>query len=332
MPVVTISEWDRLITQVPEAHVLQTTSWGELKSAFGWRVVRVVHEECGAQILFRRLPFGFTIAYIPKGPVGPPAGWKELWVEVDLACRRKRSILLIVEPNLFVEELAGAFNVPPDGFSPAIQTIQPPRTIVIDITGEESEILARMKQKTRYNIRLAQKRGVVVAPSQDLVLFHRLMQETGKRDGFGVHSQEYYQKAYDLFHPLGKCELLLATYQGEPLAALMVFAQSNTAWYFYGASGDLYRELMSTYLLQFEAMLWARAKGCSKYDLWGVPDAELEALEDGFLQQKDGLWGVYRFKRGFGGELRRAVTPWQRIYQPLFYPIYRWWVKRRGLE
>jgi lipid II:glycine glycyltransferase (peptidoglycan interpeptide bridge formation enzyme) len=239
---------------------------------------------------------------------------------------------LIVEPNLFVEELAGAFDVPPDGFSPAIQNIQPPRTIVIDITGKESEILARMKQKTRYNIRLAQKRGVVVAPSQDLVLFHWLMQETGKRDGFGVHSQEYYQKAYDLFHPLGKCELFLASYQGQPIAALMVFAQGNTAWYFYGASSDLYRELMSTYLLQFEAMLWARAKGCSNYDLWGVPDAELEALEDGFLQKKDGLWGVYRFKRGFGGELRRSVDPWQRIYQPLLYPLYRWWIQRREVD
>ncbi len=332
MPVVTISEWDRLINQVPDAHVLQSSCWGELKADFGWRVVRVVQGGCGAQVLFRRLPLGLSLAYIPKGPVGPSSGWRELWKEVDLVCRRERAILLIIEPNLFVEELKSAFDVPPDGFSPAIQNIQPPRTIVIDISGEESEILARMKQKTRYNIRLAQKRGVIVQPAQDLALFHRLMKETGGRDGFGVHSLEYYQKAYDLFHPLGNCELLFASYRSEPIAALMVFAQGNTAWYFYGASSDLYREFMPTYLLQFEAMLWGRAKGCSKYDLWGVPDADQATLEDGFLQQKDGLWGVYRFKRGFGGELRRSVDPWQRIYQPLFYPFYRWWVQRREVD
>jgi len=332
MPVVTISEWDRLINQVPDAHVLQSSCWGELKADFGWRVVRVVQEGCGVQILLRRLPLGLTIAYIPKGPVGPSAGWRDLWFDVDLVCQRERAVLLIIEPNLFVEELECAFEVPPDGFSPAIQNIQPPRTIVIDITGEESEMLARMKQKTRYNIRLAQKRGVTVQSAQDLALFHRLMKETGERDGFGVHSLEYYQKAFDSFHPLGKCELLFASYRSEPIAALMVFAQGNTAWYFYGASSDLYRELMPTYLLQFEAMLWARAKGCSKYDLWGVPDADQATLEDGFLQRKDGLWGVYRFKRGFGGELRRSVNPWQRIYQPLFYPFYRWWVQRREVD
>jgi len=332
MPVATISEWDRLINQVPDAHVLQSSCWGELKAAFGWRVVRVVHEGCGAQILFRRLPLGLSLAYIPKGPVGLSSGWRELWKEVDLVCRRERAILLIIEPNLFVEELESAFEVPPDGFSLAIQNIQPSRTIVIDISGEESEILARMKQKTRYNIRLAQKRGVVVQPAQDLALFHRLMKETGERDGFGVHSLEYYQKAFDSFHPLGKCELLFASYRNDPIAALMVFAQSNTAWYFYGASSDLYREFMPTYLLQFEAMLWARAKGCSKYDLWGVPDADQATLEDDFLRRKDGLWGVYRFKRGFGGELRRSVDPWQRIYQPLFYPFYRWWVQRREVD
>ncbi len=312
--------------------MLQSSCWGELKTDFGWRVVRVVQEGCGAQVLFRRLPLGFSLAYIPKGPVGSSSGWIELWKEVDLVCRRERAILLIIEPNLFVEELESAFEMPPDGFSPAIQYIQPPRTIVIDISGEESEILARMKQKTRYNIRLAQKRGVVVQPAQDLALFHRLMKETGERDGFGVHSLDYYQKAYDLFHPLGKCELLFASYRSEPIAALMVFAQGNTAWYFYGASSDLYREFMPTYLLQFEAMLWGRAKGCSKYDLWGVPDEDQATLEDGFLHRKDGLWGVYRFKRGFGGELRRSVDPWQRIYQPLFYPFYHWWVQRREVE
>jgi lipid II:glycine glycyltransferase (peptidoglycan interpeptide bridge formation enzyme) len=87
-----------------------------------------------------------------------------------------------------------------------------------------------------------------------------------------VHSLEYYQTAYDLFHPRGECELLLAEYETQPLAAVMIFTKANRCWYFYGASDNKYRELMPTYLLQWEAMRWARSMGCDVYDLWGVPD------------------------------------------------------------
>lgn len=332
MPEVSKSEWDRLIDQTPETHILQSAAWGELKSAFGWRVVRVTKGQCGAQILFKRLPVGLSMAYIPKGPVGPKTDWNDLWSEVDLICSRERAILLLVEPNLFEERTGNHSSNLPSGFVPAIQSVQPRRTIVIDLMGDETDLLARMKQKTRYNIRLAQKRGVQVRSSQDMGAFYKLMKETGERDGFGVHSLEYYQRAYELFYPLGKCELLFAFYDEEPLAALIVFSQSKTAWYFFGASSSRYREYMPTYLLQYEAMRWARARGCLHYDLWGVPDVDETELEENFIHRTDGLWGVYRFKRGFGGELRRAVEPWQRIYQPVFYPLYRWWVKRRQVD
>lgn len=332
MPEVTKSEWDRLVEQTPESHILETSTWGELKSAFGWRAVQVIRGQCGAQILFRRLPVGFSMAYIPRGPVGPVAGWENLWSDIDLICRRERAILLLVEPNLFEGDSGNHSTNLPSGFSPAIQSIQPRRTIIIDLRGEEADILARMKQKTRYNIRLAQKRGIQILSSQDLEMFHQLMMETGDRDEFGVHSLEYYQRAYNLFFPLGKCELLFAFYDEQPLAALMVFSHGKTAWYFYGASSDHYREYMPTYLLQFEAMRWARTQGCLYYDLWGVPDVDEADLEENFIQRKDGLWGVYRFKRGFGGELRRAVAPWQRVYQPILYPFYRWWVQRRQVD
>lgn len=154
-----------------------------------------------------------------------------------------------------------------------------------------------------------------------------MMQVTGERDDFGVHTQGYYQTAYELFHPRGECELLVAEYQDMPLAALMVFAHGDRAWYFYGASTDEHRNLMPTYLLQWEAIRWARARGCRKYDLWGVPNADLETLETLFTERSDGLWGVYRFKRGFGGEIRRAPDPWERVYNPLLYALYRWKVR-----
>jgi lipid II:glycine glycyltransferase (peptidoglycan interpeptide bridge formation enzyme) len=217
----------------------------------------------------------------------------------------------------------------PDGFTPSLQTIQPPRTIVLDLSAGEGNLLQRMKQKTRYNIRLAEKKGVSVAASTDLDTFYNLIKLTGQRDSFAVHSLAYYQTAYELFYSSGRCELFIARYQGQPLAALMVFIHQKRAWYFYGASSDQYRELMPNYLAQWQAIRWAMEKGCDEYDLWGVPDAEPEVLEAGFQHRSDGLWGVYRFKRGFGGVLKRSAGPWDRVYQPVAYNLYRAWMRIR---
>ena len=186
-----------------------------------------------------------------------------------------------------------------------------------------------MKHKTRYNINLALKKGVVIHPTPDLDIFHSLIELTAQRDRFGAHQLDYYRRAYELFHPLGQCELFLAEYEHNPLAALMVFAYGKRAWYFYGGSSNSHRERMPNYLLQWEAMRWARSQGCNEYDFWGVPDADLETLEAGFTQRSDNLWGVYRFKRGFGGVLRRTAGPWDRIYQPLLYRLYLLWQKNR---
>ncbi len=314
--------WERFLARYPDAHVLQTAAWGELKAAFGWQVERLIVGETGAQVLFRPLPLGFSVAYIPKGPVGERAGWAALWPKVDALCRRYRAVFLKVEPDLW-EETDPQGAVPPPGFRPSPHAIQPRRTLVVSLEGSEEEILARMKQKTRYNIRLAARKGVTVRLWDDLEGFYRLMRETGERDGFGVHSLAYYRRAYQAFHPRGEAALLVAEFQGEPLAALMVFARGRRAWYFYGASTGKHRNKMPTYLLQWEAMRWAKARGCTEYDLWGVPDADRETLEAQFTQRRDGLWGVYRFKRGFGGVLRRAPV-WDRVYHPWLYRLYLW--------
>ncbi len=332
MPEVSPAEWNQFVARHPSAHLLQTSLWGELKSGFGWQAVRVVRGDCGAQILLRKLPLGLSMAYVPKGPLGEQNCWNRLFQEIDQVCRRYKSILMIVEPDLWIAGGSAAGDSIPPGFEPGLQNIQPPRTIVVNLAGSETDILARMKQKTRYNIRLAQKHGVKVSKSTDLAEFHRLMLETGERNEFGIHSFEYYRRAYELFAPEDRCAILTAEYAGTKVAALMVFAFGGRAWYLYGASSDLYREHMPTYLLQWEAMIWARQQGCLEYDLWGVPDADEEILENNFLQRNDGLWGVYRFKRGFGGELRRSLGPWQRVYNQPLYLLYRWWVQRRNLD
>jgi lipid II:glycine glycyltransferase (peptidoglycan interpeptide bridge formation enzyme) len=159
-----------------------------------------------------------------------------------------------------------------------------------------------------------------------------MMDTTGERDAFGVHTLAYYQRAYELFHSVGACELLVASYESEPLAGLMVFAHGARAWYFYGASTNQHRNKMPTYLLQWAAILWAKTKGCKQYDLWGIPDVDEETLETQFTQRADGLWGVYRFKRGFGGELKRSARSWDRVYKPVMYAAYRLLIAGRGLD
>ena len=333
MPEVSLSDWNSYLKNHPEAHLLQTGEWGELKSAFGWNPVRIIPDDGSAcQILFRRLPLGLTLGYLPKLAVSSQqlAFSEKFWVEIDNACRKRHAIFLKLEPDHWESEFT-SIDMSHAELRASSHNIQPPRTIIVDLCCTEDEILSSMKQKTRYNIRLAEKKGVSVRPWDDLSAFHEMMLVTGGRDGFGVHSLEYYQRAYELFHPIGMAELLMAEYNGKPLAALMVFAHGKRAWYIYGASNDQERNRMPTYLLQWEAMRWARTRGAEKYDLWGVPDSDESTLEAHFTERSDGLWGVYRFKRGFGGELKRAVQALDRVYNPLLYQLYLWRMAGREL-
>jgi len=337
MPIVSLAEWNQFLETHPNVHLLQTGAWGELKSAFEWDAVRVINGEVGAQILFRRLPLGFTIAYLPKGPLGrdqlsvdsdPPSGTSQFWGDVDMVCRQHRAVFLKIEPDEWNDVSPDTWNLK---LETSFHNIQPPRTIIINIEGAQEEILARMKQKTRYNIRLAEKKGVTVRAWDNIAAFHEMMLLTGKRDRFGVHSLEYYQRAYNLFHPKDMCEILLAEFEGKPLAALMVARSGIHAYYLYGASTDEERNRMPAYLLQWEAMKWAKARGCKDYDLWGIPDEDEITLEANFESRRHGLWGVYRFKRGFGGEIKRVSQALDRVYNPLLYKLYLWRMAGREL-
>jgi lipid II:glycine glycyltransferase (peptidoglycan interpeptide bridge formation enzyme) len=251
---------------------------------------------------------------------------------LDRAARAQGAIALTIEPDLSDTDAHREW-LHALGFSPSpLGSVQPRRTIVVDIASDEDAILAAMKQKTRYNVRLAERKGVTVreATEADLPAFHALMAATGERDAFGVHAPAYYEAAYRLFAPRGWARLLLAEVEEESVAAVMVFALPPRSWYFYGASSDTHREKMPTYLLQWEAMRWAKSLGCTTYDLYGVPDQDEGTLEDQFTQRGDGLWGVYRFKRGFGGKLVRSVGAWDRVYAPLRYRLYCWMLALRN--
>jgi peptidoglycan pentaglycine glycine transferase (the first glycine) len=328
-------DWDLFVATHPSRHLLQSSAWGALKSRFGWSAERIALSNAGrlvagAQVLYRHLPLGLgRLAYVAKGPLvdwSDSAQVEALLASLDATARTRGAIALMIEPDLpdGEENRATLLRL---GFRPAaLGSIQPRRTIVVDIAPGEEEMLGRMKSKARYNIRLAVRRGVTVRQGheRDLPAFHSLTAATADRDRFGIHPPAYYEAAYELFMQRGWGRFLLAEVDGEPVAAVMAFAIPPRSWYLYGASGDSHREKMPTYLLQWQAMRWAKSLDCTSYDLWGVPDEDEGKLEEEFAERQGGLWGVYRFKRGFGGELARSVGAWDRPYSPARYWLYRW--------
>jgi peptidoglycan pentaglycine glycine transferase (the first glycine) len=333
--------WDRFVVGRIDVHVLQTSPWGALKAQFGWTheragLARDGELIAGAQVLYRRLPSALgRLAYVPKGPL---VDWSDeepvtaLLAALDRTARSQEAIALTIEPDLPDEPLH-CRQLRALGFRRApFSAVQPRRTLVVDISADEDAILAAMKSKTRYNVRLAARKGVTVqrAAEADLPAFHTLMAATAARNEFGLHTPAYYQAAYRLFVPRGWARLLVAQVEEEPVAALMAFALPPRAWYFYGASGDAHREKMPNYLLQWEAMRWAKSLDCTTYDLWGIPDEDEGTLEAEFARRRDGLWGVYRFKRGFGGQQVRSVGAWDRVYAPMRYRLYRWVLQARN--
>lgn len=332
---------------------MQSYAWGEFKQQHRWPAQRVLVTDtatgqplAGAQVLYREVA-GLALAYIPKGPV---VDWQDRPVADELVralrrmTRKHRALYLKIEPNELAEAGLESLLAERYGFRASSETIQPRSTIRVDLSGEPGQLdskkeqpdtwLARMEGKTRYNIRLAERRGVTcrLAEAADFGAFYQLMVITGQRDQFGTHSPAYYRDAWEIFQksPQGNAALLLAEFEGKIIAGVMIFAFGSESAYLYGASSDEHRREMATYLLQWKAMLWAKEQGALYYDFWGIPDEvgeQGEELENDKLEQKnvrDALWGVYRFKKGFGGEIVRYAGTLDLVYSR---PLYKLWQK-----
>jgi len=332
--------WDSFLASFTSGHLLQSSRWGRLKEEFGWEASLITVEEggdiiAGAQVLFRPLLRFGSIAYIPKGPAVDFSNQKAteaLLSTIHCLAKSRNALFLKIEPEALEDPSLDAL-LRSYGFFPSPQTIQPRSSIVIDISPDLEEIMMRMKPKTRYNIRLSSKKGVIVKEGgrDEIPAFYRLLEITGKRDKFSIRSKEYYETAYSLFAPLGLAKLLFATYEGKVLAGLMAFAFGRKAYYLYGASSNEERHRMPNYLLQWEAIKWAKSLGCITYDLGGVPDEEEEVLERDFLKRKGGLWGLYRFKRGWGGKVVRCIGAYDYVYSPHFYILVQFGIKLKSL-
>jgi peptidoglycan pentaglycine glycine transferase (the first glycine) len=319
--------WDQAVLDLPNPHVLQSWLWGALKAQTGWRARRVLWRRenglaAAAAILTRRLvalPGAPAIAYVPKGPI---LDWNDqervaaILGELEQAARQSGVIFIKIDPDVRPDCAAGqaaCAALARRGWRPSAEQIQFRNTVVSDLRPDEASLLAGMKPKWRYNIRLAERRGVTVRDGStgELPIFYGMYLETGQRDGFLVRPYGYYQAIWQDFLAQGLGHLLLAEVDGQPVAGLILFRFGAAAWYFYGASTAQARPLMPNYALQWAAMRWAKAQGCTRYDWWGAPDV---------LDENQAMWGVYRFKEGFGGTFTPGIGAYDYVAnRPLYW-------------
>ena len=314
------NDWDCFVAGHSDGHLLQTSAWAALKATVGWQAERVALGQdgrivAGGQALLRRLPWGQTLAYVPKGPLVDwrnAAQARELLAALREAIAPHRPALLKLEPDLpdspQLDLICASYGLRRG------HAVQPRSTIHLDLRQGEEAVLAGMKQKWRYNVRLAERKGVTIRAmtAADLPVWHAMNAETGQRDRFGVHLPSYYETAFELFTP-DQARWQLAEFEGQPLAAIAVFALGRKSWYMWGASSSLERQRMPNHALQWAGVTWAIERGCTAYDLWGIPDevgADPAAYAEDFAGQQGGLWGVYRFKQGFGGQIVRYTGCW----------------------
>lgn len=326
------SLWHQHLQTLPAPHPLQTWEWGAFKSRYGWQARRCWWANgAAAQVLTRTSARGLArVLYIPKGPIldwGNTALVQQVLSDLEALARRERAIVLKFDPDVpLATGLPGEAPLDPVGsqleqtlnergwrFSP--DQIQFRNTVQLDLRPTEAEILARMKQKTRYNVRLAEKKGVQVRLGQlaDLPLLYRLYAETSVRDGFVIRSADYYRDAWGSLMTAGRAQALIAEVEGEPVSALILVYFGPLALYMYGMSRNLHRDKMPNHLLQWEAMRWAKAHGCTTYDFWGAPDEFAET---------DAMWGVWKFKEGFNGEVKQHLGAWDFAPTPWLYRLY----------
>ena len=327
--------WDNFVSSHERGHFLQSWGWGTFKTSAGWRPLRVALWDtrrdqivAGAQILLRtiaHIPSRLGhLAYIPRGPVltwshqekddSPSPEHSEIFFAQLLPfLRRQGAIALHVELSFAdgEEDSIRARQALNALYFHLVRPVQPIRTIVLNLTSDEQSLLASMKEKWRYNIRLAGRKGVQVRPARgkaDVQAWYRLLQITGQRDQFGIHTFDYYWRAWQIFAPLQQAQLFLAEYEGQLLAGIFVGCMARSAIYLYGASGNEYRNLMPNYLLQWEAIRWSKTQGATSYDLWGIPETD---------DAQEAMAGVYRFKSGWGGRVVRFAGNYEHVFRPL---------------
>ncbi len=352
----TSQAWNEILVSLPHAatlqksHYMQTWQWSLAKARTGWQPMPFIwldeakNPAAAAMILKRPIPIRglsrrICVLYIPRGPL---MNWDDANLrtrvlhDVEDFTRKQGAIYVKIDPDVSLGtgalranagDFPGGLQVCSDlkqrGWQYSKEQVQPFHTILVDLTASEDAILSRMKQKTRYNIRLAQKKGVTVrkGTEEDFLLMFQMINETSERDRFGIRDEGHYRHMWQSFPAVDEnhfnhqpfMENLIAEVEGEVVAAVSLFFWGDHATYLYGMSRAVHREKMPNYLLQWEAMRRARELGCTVYDTYGITNT----FKEGSL-----LWNVYRFKDGFGGEVYRGIAAWDFTPSPILYRLY----------
>lgn len=336
-----LTTWNDIILAFSQAHILHTREWAGIKARYGWQPEPFVWRDAAGQVvaaallLRRRLPapLPWSVLYAPKGPL--LASWEDgalrtrVLDDLQAYARRSGAIFLKMDPDVVVGTgVPGEPEAQEVPLGAAVRTalrrrgwrfsseqVQFRNTVLLDLSPTEDELLAAMKQKTRYNIRLAYRKGVRVREGTfaDLSLLYRMYAVTAARDGFIIRPRDYYFSVWQTLMQAGMAEPLIAEVEGEAVAAVVVFRFAGRAYYFYGMSTGRHRNKMPTYALQWEAIRRAKAAGCRWYDFWGAPDD---------FAPTDPMWGVFRFKRGFGAQVVRTLGAWDYPARQALYAAY----------
>jgi len=284
--------------------------------------------------------------YSPKGTL--LADWtnrshrKQIFLDMEFYTKKANAIQLKIDPDLeigrgvpgeegSIEDSIGLEileELGQRGWLLSQDQIQFRNSVLVDVLEDDDQILARMKSKTRYNIRLSDRKGITIrqGDEKDLADLYHMYVNTSVRGDFTIRSEDYYQTLWRTF--LGESSIskkdpiaqpLIAEFEGQPVAGAVIFRFGDRAWYLHGMSLPEHSKKMAPHLIQWEAIRWAKSQGCKVYDMWGAPDV---------FDESDSMWGVYRFKRGYGGEVVRTMGAWDYPAKPFIYRLYTNWVPR----
>ncbi|NQU99483.1 MAG: peptidoglycan bridge formation glycyltransferase FemA/FemB family protein [Parcubacteria group bacterium] len=316
--------------KLQKASLLQSFHWGEFQESLErkkWHFIILNENNIIASVLLVKynLPLGKSYLYCNRGPILLDRNGEALNLilkKVKEIANQEDSIFYRIDPewsNKEDEELLNKLE-----FKKSKKEINPKNTLILNISESEEEILAQMHSKTRYNIRLATRKGVKVRISdgnnKDFEAFWKLMKETTERDGFSSHPGEYYKKQLEFFNKDSLVKLFITEVGSEVVSAIVVSFYNDNAVYLHGASGYEHRKYMAPHLIQWEAIKEAKRRGCIYYDFWGIEGENQESR----IKNQD--WGgITRFKKGFAREFgveKNYIGAWDLPLQKMWYGVY----------